>query len=131
MSRKNTKQEHWIQKLFAELTGGLHSLRELKQMMREDGMSGKTINTCIKEVKERIKNEANDLKDVSYDLNLLKLYDIVDTANQPTDMISALDKINKMTGSYTTNINIQDKIRFILGDEEAFEKNFKGLDEEE
>lgn len=125
MARKLTNKEKWIRAIVDQLVAGEKSMIELKKELREEAkMSGGTLNEVIAEAKKRIKDEANDLKDISYDLNMIKLHDIADNAAQVSDSISAIDKINKMTGAYTQNINISDNIRFILGDQEAFENDF-------
>jgi hypothetical protein len=89
------------------------------------------MNKCIAEAKERIKEEANDVKEMAYDLNMLRLNTIADNATQTADSLSAIDKMNKMIGAYTQNINIAENVRFILGDQEAFENGFVENAEEE
>lgn len=121
---KVTKKDRWVVAVYNALLQGTPPLRELRQQMYADKVNGSRINRIINEAKEKIKTDANDVKDITYDLNLLRLTDIADNTPQPPDQLSAIDKLNKMVGAYTTNINLAENVRFILGDEEAFENNF-------
>ena len=126
---KVTKKDRWVEVVYNALLQGTPPLRELRKQMYADKVNGSRINRIITEAKEKIKTDANDVKDITYDLNLLRLTDIADNTPQPPDQLSAIDKLNKMVGAYTTNINIAENVRFILGDEEAFENNFTEVEE--
>lgn len=130
--RRNTKQDKCVKHVVDLLLNGEKTLPEIKKELREEWrMGGQTIIEVIKDAKAIIKSEANDLKDISYDLNMLKLHDIADNAKETTDALSAIDKINKMVGAYTQNVDISNNIRFILGDEYGFENNFTEPDDAE
>ena len=119
---KITKKDRWVEVVYNALLSGTPPLRELRKRMYADKVNGSRINRII---------NANDVKDIVYDLNLLRLTDIADNTPQPPDQLSAIDKLNKMVGAYTTNINLAENVRFILGDEEAFENNFTEIEEGE
>lgn len=129
--KKPTKRDKWVERLTSALIDGECPLIELRKQMAEDGLSGTAMNKCIAQAKERIKEEANDVKEMAYDLNMLRLNTIADNAAQTADSLSAIDKMNKMIGAYTQNINIAENVRFILGDQEAFENGFTENAEEE
>lgn len=128
--KQETKKDKWIKKCVDALIDGEMSLRQLRKGMGEDSISGTQQKKIIAAANRIIHGEADEIKDIALDLNILRLNDIADTANQTTDKISAMDKINKMLGAYNVNIDIQQNVRFVLGDADGLENGFKYDDEE-
>lgn len=128
--KQETKKDKWIKKCVDALIDGEMSLRQLRKGMGADSISGTQQKKIIAAANKIIHGEADDIKDIALDLNILRLNDIADTANQTTDKISAMDKINKMLGAYNVNIDIQQNVRFVLGDADGLENGFKYDDEE-
>lgn len=128
--KQETKKDKWIKKCVDALIDGEMSLRQLRKGMGADSISGTQQKKIIAAANKIIHGEADEIKDIALDLNILRLNDIADTANQTTDKISAMDKINKMLGAYNVNIDIQQNVRFVLGDADGLENGFKYDDEE-
>lgn len=128
--KQETKKDKWIKKCVDALIDGEMSLRQLRKGMGADSISGTQQKKIIAAANKIIHGEADEIKDIALDLNILRLNDIADTATQTTDKISAMDKINKMLGAYNVNIDIQQNVRFVLGDADGLENGFKYDDEQ-
>lgn len=129
-NQKENKRKKWIDIVVEQLINGDSDLRNLRKQMVADGLSGTSMKVVIEAAQKKIHNEAEDVKDITLDLNFLRLNNIADNATLTTDSISAIDKLNKMLGAYNVNIDLTENVRFILGDVEGLENNFKYENEE-
>ena len=127
--KAETKKDKWIKKCVDALIDGKMNLRQLRKALVADSISGTQRKSILAAAYKIIHGDAEEVKKIAVDLNILRLNDIADTAQQPTDKISAMDKMNKMLGAYNVNIDIQQNVRFVLGDADGLENGFNYDDE--
>lgn len=129
--KPETKKEKWIKKCADALMSGKMNLRQLRKAMGAESISGTQQKKILAEASKIIHSEAEDIKEMAVDLNILRLNDIADKADSTTDRISGIDKLNKMLGAYTVNIDLTENVRFVLGDADGLENGFQYDDEDE
>lgn len=129
--KPETKKEKWIKKCADSLMSGKMNLRQLRKAMGAESISGTQQKKILAEASKIIHSEAEDIKEMAVDLNILRLNDIADKADSTTDRISGIDKLNKMLGAYTVNIDLTENVRFVLGDADGLENGFQYDDEDE
>lgn len=129
--KPETKKEKWIKKCADFLMSGKMNLRQLRKAMGAESISGTQQKKILAEASKIIHSEAEDIKEMAVDLNILRLNDIADKADSTTDRISGIDKLNKMLGAYTVNIDLTENVRFVLGDADGLENGFQYDDDDE
>ena len=105
-------------------------LLDIKRKLKSEGYSGTQVNTIVKKAKDFIKEYTSDTWDIQKEMIVYRLNEISLNATQTSDVLSALDKLAKIIGAYTTKVSLDKDVTFVLGTDLDEWKNID-LDETE
>jgi hypothetical protein len=102
----------------ADRIAATNSVAELRTELNEQGYTEKQINDIIKQAKEKIKAEADDISEIQKELNIYRLnLTATNDRVQDKNKLAAIDILNKLNGLYTQKIELNKDFKFVLGDE--------------
>ena len=105
-------------------------LLDIKRDLKREGYSGAQASRIVKEARDFIKAYTTEGDGLQRDLNIYRLNDIVLNSPNADEVISAIDKLNKMYGLYTTKVELNKDVRFVLGNEDDDWLEYDGETEE-
>lgn len=105
-------------------------LLDIKRDLKKEGYSGAQASRIVKEARDFIKAYTTEGDGLQRDLNIYRLNDIVLNSPNADEVISAIDKLNKMYGLYTTKVELNKDVRFVLGNEDDDWLEYDGETEE-
>ena len=105
-------------------------LLDIKRSLKKEGYSGAQASRIVKEARDFIKAYTTEGDGLQRDLNIYRLNDIVLNSPNADEVISAIDKLNKMYGLYTTKVELNKDVRFVLGNEDDDWLEYDGETEE-
>lgn len=103
----------------ADRIAATNSVAEVRTELNEQGYTEKQINDIVKQAKEKIKAEADDISEIQKELNIYRLnLTATNDRVQDKNKLAAIDILNKLNGLYTQKIELNKDFKFVLGDVE-------------